>query len=68
MDGSRIPLYWGVVVTVILYVGIGIWAILRPKKYIFIGAPNQAKWRDLRIWTVILVVIQIAVYILWGGK
>ena len=68
MDVSRIPLYWGVVVTVILYVGIGIWAILRPKKYIFIGAPNQAKWRDLRIWTVILVVIQIAVYILWGGK
>jgi hypothetical protein len=68
MDISRIPLYWGIVVTVILYAGIGLWAVLRPKKYIYEGAPNKAKWRDLRIWAVVLVVIQIIIHIAWGGK
>lgn len=68
MDLSRIPLYWGIIVTVILYIGIGLWAILRPKKYIYEGAPSQAKWRDLRIWAVALVAIQIIIHIVWGGK
>jgi hypothetical protein len=68
MDVSKIPLYWGVVFTIILYLGIGLWAVLRPKEYIYKDAPNKAKWRDLRIWAVALVVIQILIYITWGGK
>ena len=68
MDVSRIPLYWGVVVTIILYIGIGLWAALRPKEYIYEGAPNQARWRDLRIWAVVLALTQILIYITWGGK
>jgi hypothetical protein len=67
MDVSRIPLYWGVVVTIILYVGIGLWATLRPKEYIYQGSPNQARWRDLRIWAVVLALTQILIYITWGG-
>ncbi len=68
MDLSRVPLYWGVIVTVILYVGIGLWAVFRPKEYIYEGAPNKARWRDLRIWAVVLVIIQIIIHITWGGK
>lgn len=65
---SRIPLYWGIIITVILYIGIGLWAVFRPRKYIYEGAPNQARWRDLRIWAVVLVIIQIIIHIAWGGK
>mgnify|MGYP000042568137 CR=1 FL=1 len=35
MDLSGIPLYWGVIITVILYIGIALWAVLRPKEYIY---------------------------------
>lgn len=68
MDLSGIPLYWGVVVTVILYLGIALWAVLRPRKYIYEGSPNNARWRDLRIWAVVLAGIQILIHIVWGGK
>ncbi len=68
MDLSGIPLYWGVIVTVILYVGIALWAVLRPKEYIYQGAPNKSRWRDLRIWAVVLAGIQILIHIVWGGK
>ncbi len=68
MDFSRIPLYWGVILTVILYLGIGLWAIFRPKEYIYEGVPNKARWKDLRIWAVVLVIIQIIIHVAWGGK
>ncbi len=68
MDLSGIPLYWGVIVTVILYLGIALWAVLRPRKYIYEGAPNKARWRDLRIWAVVLAGVQILIHIVWGGK
>ncbi|MDD2890972.1 MAG: hypothetical protein PHE49_10105 [bacterium] len=40
-----------------------IWAILLPKEYIFKGAPDKKLWRDLRLWAVIVLVVQIIIYI-----
>jgi hypothetical protein len=33
-----------------------------PKEYIFRGAPDRARWRDLRLWAIVLVLIHIYVY------
>lgn len=68
MDLTRIPLYWGVIVTGIIMVGIAIWAAFRPREYIYEGAPNNARWRDLRIWAALLMAIQIAIHLVWGGR
>ncbi|MBN1576981.1 MAG: hypothetical protein JW913_10540 [Chitinispirillaceae bacterium] len=66
MNLSGIPLYWGVIVTVIFYAAMGLWVCLNPGEYIFKGAPDRARWRDLRIWAVILAVTQIIIYTVWG--
>ena len=63
---SRIPLYWAVVVAVALFAGIAVWAWFRPASYIYAGAPDRARWRDLRIWATVLMLIQIVLYVIFG--
>ncbi|UCH95877.1 MAG: hypothetical protein JSV88_03265 [Candidatus Aminicenantes bacterium] len=60
---KSIPLFWGKITAVVLFVGIVIWAWFRPKKYIFKDAPDQRWWRDLRIWTTVLLGLQIIIYL-----
>lgn len=67
MDLSKIPLFWAVIITGIILVGIAIWAALHPRKYIYEGAETKARWRDVRIWAVLLMAIQLAIYAVWGG-
>jgi len=44
-----IPL-WGVKVIVIaMFVGLALWALSMPAQYIYKGAPDQSRWRDVRI-------------------
>lgn len=58
-----IPLGWARVLAVILFGGTIVWAWFRPREYIFRGAPTQRRWRDLRIWATILMLIQIFLYL-----
>ena len=60
---NSVPLFWAKVIAVATYVSIVIWAWLRPKSFIFQGAPDNRGWRDLRIWATVIMVIQIALYI-----
>lgn len=60
---TSIPLFWGKIISVFLFSIIFIWAWCRPKEYIFKGAPDQKWWRDLRIWTSIILGIQIILYL-----
>ncbi|MCZ6792339.1 MAG: hypothetical protein O7J95_01850 [Planctomycetota bacterium] len=36
---------------------------LLPRIYIFRGAPSTRRWRDLRLWALVLVVIHVAIYL-----
>jgi len=60
---ASLPLYWGKVVAVIAFVGIGLWAWRRPRAFIYHGAPDNKGWRDLRVWASILMAVQILVYL-----
>jgi hypothetical protein len=62
---SNVPLFWGKVVATIFFLGVIIWSWFRPKDYILKGAPDKKLWRDLRIWATILLVIQIALYLIF---
>ena len=35
---------------------------LLPRSYIYRGAPSQARWRDLRLWALALVLLHAYVY------
>ena len=61
-----LPLIWAVIVAIIGYLGMMIWIFTRPKKYIYAGSPDQKKWRDLRWWAGLLILIQIAIYATLG--
>lgn len=40
-----------------------IWAFSLKREYIYLGAPDQARWRDLRIWTVMVTLPYIIIYL-----
>jgi len=44
--------------------GVAVWTLRR--NYVYLGAPDQARWRDLRIWSTALLIPYILVYLLLG--
>jgi hypothetical protein len=61
-----LPLYCATILTVILFAAIILWAVTRPKDYIYSEAPDRKLWRDLRVWATLIMVIQIAIYMYVG--
>ncbi|MEE9167836.1 MAG: hypothetical protein V3U24_10320 [Candidatus Neomarinimicrobiota bacterium] len=59
---ATIPLFWGKILAVSAFTGMIVWTWLRPRRFIFQGAPDDAVWRDLRIWATLCLVIQIVIY------
>lgn len=39
-----------------------IFAFILPKAYIYLGAQDQKKWRNLKWWILGLVIIQVIIY------
>jgi hypothetical protein len=60
---SGLPLWWGKVIAVVFFVGIAVWAWRRPRSYIYQDAPGDHRWRDLRVWASVLMVIQCLLYL-----
>jgi len=65
MGWEKIPLFWGKVVAIIFFLAVILWAWRRPRAYVFEGAPDQRGWRDLRIWATLLLIVQIALYLIF---
>jgi hypothetical protein len=59
---AGLPLWWGKVIATLCFVGVAVWAWLRPRDYIYNDAPDNHRWRDLRVWASVLMVIQILIY------
>lgn len=53
---------WVVLIISALYLGLLGWAVSWPKKVLVRGAADQARWRDLRYWIVLLIVGQILLH------
>ena len=58
-----LPLYWAKIIGTVFFLSVMIWAVLRPKAYIFKGAPDSKLWRDLRLWAVVVLIVQIMLYV-----
>jgi hypothetical protein len=49
-----------------LFVLAGIWVWTLKSDFIFRGAPDRSRWRDLRIWSMIVLLPYISIYLLFG--
>lgn len=63
---AGVPLSIAKLVTISLFVGAGIWVFSLRREFVYLGAPDQAKWRDLRVWAGIVLVPYILVYLFLG--
>ena len=61
---ADLDLFWATLLVTALYVVILIYGATRSSEFIFEGAPDRQRWRDLRLWLVPIVVAQIVLY-LW---
>ncbi|MEE4301441.1 MAG: hypothetical protein V2J24_18530 [Pseudomonadales bacterium] len=63
---SAMPVAWALPLSVFAFVALlGIvWAI--PRGTVLRGAPDGARWRDLRLWATVLVCVQVGVYLAIG--
>jgi hypothetical protein len=63
---GQLPMTVAIVSAVGLYVVALIWVWLLRSDFIFRGAPDHHRWRDLRIWATIVVLPYIAIYFFFG--
>lgn len=40
-----------------------VFALILPRQYIYLGAPDQKKWRNLKWWILGLVIVQTGIYL-----
>ncbi len=59
---SGVSTMWGVGITLAVYLALTVWTLTRSKVSILQGAPDQARWRDLRLWIVPVLIVQMWLY------
>ncbi len=57
-----LPLWTAKLGALCLFGGILAFTWTLPKEFVFHGAPDRARWRDLRIWATALILFQMAIY------
>jgi hypothetical protein len=64
---GSLPMSVAVGCAVGLYVVALIWTWTLRREFVFRGAPDRKRWRDLRIWATLVILPYIAVYV-WLGR
>ena len=59
---DALPVWIAYLVTATLFVGLAVGSLLVPRAEVLRDAPDQARWRDIRIWSVVLIAIQLGIY------
>jgi hypothetical protein len=62
---EQIPIFWAKVIITLLYLLLALWVWRRSKSYVLEGAPTKRNWRDLRLWALLLIGIQMALYLIF---
>jgi len=60
---SGVPLYWGKVISVMGFGVMVVWTWFRPRRFVMHEAPDNKRWRDLRIWASLLLAVQAMLYL-----
>ncbi|HUT52265.1 MAG TPA: hypothetical protein VM658_02640 [bacterium] len=57
------PLWMVKAGVIAMFVALALWALSMPRQYAYRGAVDQARWRDVRIWAVIVIALEIIPYL-----
>ncbi len=63
---DSLPVWWANVITLVLFVLIAAACFLVPRHVFMSDAPDQAGWRDIRWWALILIMVQLGIYALFS--
>ena len=58
---GSLPSWTGPACATALFLLTGLWISTLKRRYVYLGAPDQARWRDLRLWALLVLVPYIAV-------
>ncbi|MEM7001363.1 MAG: hypothetical protein AAF529_11290 [Pseudomonadota bacterium] len=59
---EQLPVAWAYILSMLGFVFLGVIVWLIPKHLVMAQAPDQARWRDIRIWATVLICIQLTLY------
>ncbi len=60
---AGLPLWAGRASAVTLFLVAGLWLLTLKREYVYLGAPDQARWRDLRLWAAFALLPYIVLYL-----
>lgn len=55
---------WSVATVIVGYLALLAWSSTRSADFVYAGAPDRRRWRDLRLWIAPLILVQIALHLL----
>jgi heme exporter protein D len=59
---DELPVWPAYAFSALLLVSLAIGSMLVPRDEVLRGAPDRARWRDIRLWAVALVTVQLGIY------
>ena len=60
---NELPMGWAKFIVLLAFIAPMIFAFTMKKSYIYQGASNNAVWKNLKLWVIVVVGIQLAIYI-----
>lgn len=62
---NEMPIYIARIIVLFAFLVPLIFAFALPRAYIYLGAPDQKKWRNLKWWILALILIQLTIYLVF---
>lgn len=61
LDG--LPPWAGSACAVGLFAAAAVWVLFLRREFVYRGAPDQSRWRDLRLWAILALVPYVVIYV-----
>ena len=62
MDPSTWPVVWANYLSMLGFALLAVLVWLIPRERVMQEAPDDARWRDLRLWASVLIAVQVGLY------
>jgi hypothetical protein len=49
----------------VFFLVVALFGVLQSRRYVYAGAESQARWRDLRLWVVVIMALQAGIYLVF---
>lgn len=63
---DSLPMWVAQACAIGLFAAAAIFTWCLPRRFVYLGAPDNARWRDLRIWATLILVPYMVIYLILG--